>query len=72
MTQATRAESRSDLQLYNVEEAAAILRVSKRQLYQLVRDRRVPHRKVKGVSVRFSQSDIEQILADSYRPPVES
>ena len=71
MTQATNAVQRPDLQLYTVDEAAELLKVSRRHLYQLARDRKVPHRKVKGMSVRFSQKDIEEILTDSYRPVVD-
>jgi excisionase family DNA binding protein len=70
MTQATGAAKRPELQLFTVDEAADLLRVSRRHLYQLARDRKVPHRKVKGMSIRFSQADIEAILTDSFRPAV--
>lgn len=40
-----------------VEEAAALLRISKRTLYRLIAARRIPHRRI-GRSLRLEQHEL--------------
>lgn len=63
-------ESRNRL-VYSVEEAAEMLGVSRATLYALVKAQVVPYRRIANVAgVRFTQEDIDQILADAHRPAV--
>lgn len=60
-----------DLQLFTVPEAAKLLKVSAKYLYQLVAERRVPYRMgPSGKSVRFNASDLREIVEHGYRPVV--
>jgi excisionase family DNA binding protein len=54
--------------IYTVEEAAGILRMGKSTLYRLIQHKRVPHRVLPTGVKCFAQADIDQILADGYRP----
>lgn len=56
--------------LYNAEEAAAQLRMSRATLYRLVKQGKVPHRKIKGIGVSFTPDDLAAILEDAHRPAV--
>lgn len=53
--------------VFTVEEAADELRMSRATLYRLVKEMKVPHRKIAGTGVRFTQDDIDKILADALR-----
>lgn len=57
-------------QVFTVEEAAETLRLSKSKVYQLVADGKIPHRKLDGTRIVLTQDDVDQILANSYRPAV--
>jgi excisionase family DNA binding protein len=60
-----------DLQLYTVPEAAKVLAVSAKYLYKLVAERRVPWTAGPGgKSVRFSASNLRDIIEHGYRPVV--
>lgn len=63
-------EIRPTTVLYTVSEAAGQLRMSRATLYRLVKDGKVPHRRIKGVGVSFTPEDIAAILEDAYRPAV--
>lgn len=54
--------------VFTVEEAAEELRMAKATLYRLVKEMKVPHRKIHGTGVRFAQADIDEILEGAYRP----
>lgn len=56
--------------VFTVEEAAEELRISRPTLYRLVKEMKVPHRKILGTGVRFTQSDIDEILERAHRPAV--
>jgi excisionase family DNA binding protein len=56
--------------LYTAAEAAAQLRMSRATLYRLVKDGKVPHRKIKGIGISFTPDDLAAILADAHRPAV--
>jgi excisionase family DNA binding protein len=61
-------DSRKSL-VYSIEEAAELLGVSRAKLYELVKAQVVPHRRIKNVAgVKFTQTDIDEILADAHRP----
>jgi excisionase family DNA binding protein len=53
--------------VFTVEEAAEQLRMARATLYRLVKEMKVPHRKIHGTGVRFTQADIDKILADALR-----
>jgi excisionase family DNA binding protein len=55
-------------QIYTVEEAAGILRMSESTLYRLIQRKRVPYRILPTGRRCFTQGDIDQILADAHRP----
>lgn len=57
-------------QIYTVPEAADILRMSGRTLYRLIQANRVPHRVLPTGKYGLTQVDVDQILADAYRPAV--
>lgn len=54
--------------LFTVEEALPILRLGRSTLYELVRKRKVPHRKIHGRGVYFTADDLQQIIDDAARP----
>jgi excisionase family DNA binding protein len=55
--------------LYTVAEAAQLLGMGRSTLYRAVKAKQVPHRLMPGTDiVRFTDTDIEQIVADAYRP----
>jgi len=57
--------------VYSVDEAAEMLGMSRAKLYQLVKAQVVPYRRIPNVAgVKFTQADIDQILADAHRPAV--
>lgn len=57
--------------VFSVEEAAEMLGMSRAKLYDLVKDQLVPYRRISGTAgVKFTQADIDQILADALRPAV--
>lgn len=58
------------VQLYTVAEAATQLRMSRATLYRLVKEGSVPHRRIRGVGVSFTPTDLAAILEDAHRPAV--
>lgn len=57
--------------VYTPDEAAEMLGMSRAKLYQLVKDQLIPYRRINGVAgVKFTQADLDKILADAYRPAV--
>lgn len=61
------AEAIALRRVFTVEEAAEQLGISKATLYRLVKERKVQHRKIHGTGIRFTQADIDKILADALR-----
>ncbi len=57
--------------LMTVAEAAEVLGMGRSTLYRLVQDHSVPHRRMPTGVVRFTPADIEQMLADAHRPPIQ-
>lgn len=53
--------------LFTVREAAPILGMGKSKLYRLVREGKVPHRKIDG-AVWFNQDDLDAIVESAARP----
>lgn len=58
--------------LYRVKDAAAVLDLSEATIYRLCKQRKIPHRKVAGVGISFTDADIDEILEGSYRPAIAS
>lgn len=58
--------------LFTVAEALPILRMGRSKLYELVRDQKVPHRKIHGRGVYFTAEDLQQIIDDAARPALAS
>jgi excisionase family DNA binding protein len=56
--------------VYNVEEAADLLGVGRSTLYRLIKAQQVPHRVLPTGVIRFTDADIESVLADAHRPAV--
>lgn len=57
--------------VFSPEEAAEMLGISRAKLYELVKNQKVPYRRLPDVAgVRFTQDDIDEILADAHRPVV--
>lgn len=56
--------------VFTVDEAAEELRMARATLYRLVKEMKVPHRRIQGTGVRFTQDDINEILEGAYRPAV--
>lgn len=56
--------------LFTVEEAADLLLMSRSTLYEKIRDRLVPFRRVSARTVGFTQTDIDEILSSAYQPVV--
>jgi len=54
-------------ELFNVQQTCELLATSKRHLYRLVAERRLPRQMVGG-RLRFRKEDIEKFLRDGYRP----
>jgi len=54
--------------LLDVREAAALLKLKPVTLYQWAYQRRIPVVKLFGRALRFRQSVIDKIIADSERP----
>lgn len=64
-------DSRHPRLLFTLEEAAEMLDLSRTKLYELVKKGLVPHRRITGAAgTKFTQADIDQILADAHRPAV--
>lgn len=57
-------------ELYTVDEAASILRVSRSTLYRDIKFKRVPYRVNRNGKYMFTAADLDQILEDAYRPAV--
>ncbi len=57
--------------LMTVEEAAAVLGMGRSTLYRLIREGSVPYRLIPTGVLKFAPAEIDKILADGYRPPVE-
>lgn len=55
---------------YSVPEAADMLGMGRSTLYRLVKHKQVPHRVLPTGIKCFTQADIDEIIADSYRPAV--
>lgn len=60
----------SAVTLYTVAEAAEQLRMSRATLYRLVKEGKVPHRRIRGVGVSFTPDDLAAILRDAHQPAV--
>ena len=56
--------------LLDVNEAAAMLGLSPKTLYQWAYERRVPVVKLFGRALRFRLSDIQALIAKSVRPAI--
>jgi len=56
--------------LYNIDEIAEVMNISKTTLYRLVQTRKIPFYKIKGC-VRFSKTDILEYLENHRIKPVE-
>jgi excisionase family DNA binding protein len=57
--------------VFSPEEAAEMIGISRAKLYELVKSQKVPYRRFPDVAgVKFTQDDIDQILADALRPAV--
>lgn len=63
-------EARAARRVFTVEEAAEQLAMSRATLYRLVKQMKVPHRRIHGTGVRFSAEDIDEIVAAAYRSAV--
>lgn len=57
--------------LYSVTEAAAVLRVAPKWLYERTRKNAIPFRRL-GKYVRFSDSDLAAIVANAFVPVANS
>lgn len=57
------------IDLLTVPEAAPHLRMSTDSLYRLVRERKVPHRRISGIGICFTPDDLKQIVDDALQPP---
>lgn len=55
--------------LYTVDEAAELLKVTNNWLEERVSAQAIPHRRL-GRQIRFSQSDLDDLIAQSARQPV--
>jgi len=60
---------RTPSEVFTVAEAARRLRMSKHYLYQLIREGKVPHRRMDG-AIRMTDVDIADYLDRCYRPVV--
>lgn len=59
------------LLVFTPEEACHILRVSRASLFRRVRNREWPHLVMgDGVGIRFSVTNLQQIIANAHQPPV--
>jgi excisionase family DNA binding protein len=58
--------------LLDVREAAAMLGVSPKTIYQWAYERRIPVVKLFGKALRFRLTTIEKLIADSERPALRS
>jgi excisionase family DNA binding protein len=58
--------------LLDAREAAAMLGVSPKTIYQWAYERRIPVVKLFGKALRFRLSTIERLIADSERPALRS
>jgi excisionase family DNA binding protein len=58
--------------LLDVREAAALLAVKPTTLYQWAYQRRIPVVKLMGRALRFRESDIRALIANSLRPALRS
>lgn len=55
--------------VFSVPEAAEMLGISRAKLYDLIKGQKVPYRRINGTAgVKFTQADVDQILADALRP----
>ncbi len=54
-------ESNTIKKLYNPDELAEILNISKVTVYRLIESRKIPFYKIKG-SIRFSENDVLSYL----------
>jgi len=54
--------------LLNVTEAASMLGLKPKTLYQLKNERRIPYCKPFGKSLRFKLSDLQKIIEESTTP----
>lgn len=57
------------IELLKVAEAAPQLRMSSDSLYRLVRDGKVPHRRIAGIGICFTPDDLRKIVEDALQPP---
>lgn len=56
-----------DREVFTVAEAAKLLRISEATVYRLASEGKVPHRKIRGTGIRFTGTDIDEILAAAAR-----
>ncbi len=57
--------------LLTINEAASLLGIAPCTLRRRIARNEVPHRRIFGGPIRFSQEDIEAILEQAYRPVVQ-
>ncbi len=57
--------------LMTVAEAAEVLGMSRSTLYRLIRKAKVPYRLTPTGVTRFAPEDIERILTDAHRLPIQ-
>lgn len=55
--------------VFTIEEAAELLRISRPTLYRMVKAGEVPHRKIGKRAVTFTVADLNKILADALVAP---
>lgn len=63
------AEFKTERSVYTVNEAADILRMGRSTLYRLIKENRVPYRRLEN-GVRLTNDDIDAILVEAHRPAV--
>ena len=51
------------MELFNIREVAAMLKISTSSMYRLVENGKFPHRKI-GSNIRFSKENIEVFLSE--------
>jgi excisionase family DNA binding protein len=57
--------------LLNITEAASLLGLKRKTLYNLVHQRRIPYYKPLGKALRFKPSDLQTIVEESFTPARE-
>ena len=63
-------KTQSAPKLYTVADAASQLGIGRSTLYRLIRDSKVPYRRMPTGVVRFTDEDIKNIVLWATRPPI--